>query len=113
AYNRQAIRVSLGNPQCHQASHSRGFPAKKTRTAAGRSCLQASFEGRGHKPHRAQKAGAYRSRPVIEAGNAMIKSLLIAPIRFYRYFLSPWVGHGCRFTPTCSAYAIEAIETHG
>lgn len=43
----------------------------------------------------------------------MIKALLIAPIRFYRYFLSPWVGHGCRFTPTCSAYAIEAIETHG
>lgn len=43
----------------------------------------------------------------------MIKSLLIAPIRFYRYFLSPWVGHQCRFTPTCSAYAIEAIQTHG
>ena len=43
----------------------------------------------------------------------MIRSLLIAPIRFYRYFLSPWIGHGCRFTPTCSAYAIEAIETHG
>lgn len=43
----------------------------------------------------------------------MIKALLIAPIRFYRYFLSPWVGHNCRFTPTCSAYAIEAIETHG
>ncbi|KAA0890987.1 membrane protein insertion efficiency factor YidD [Pusillimonas sp. ANT_WB101] len=43
----------------------------------------------------------------------MIRALLIAPIRFYRYFLSPWVGHGCRFTPTCSVYAIEAIETHG
>jgi len=43
----------------------------------------------------------------------MIRALLIAPIRFYRYFLSPWVGRQCRFTPTCSAYAIEAIETHG
>ena len=43
----------------------------------------------------------------------MIKSLLIAPIRFYRYFLSPWVGRSCRYTPTCSQYAIEAIETHG
>ena len=43
----------------------------------------------------------------------MIRTLLIAPIRFYRYFLSPWIGHGCRFTPTCSAYAIEAIQTHG
>ncbi|HLU15423.1 MAG TPA: membrane protein insertion efficiency factor YidD [Burkholderiaceae bacterium] len=43
----------------------------------------------------------------------MIKTLLIAPIRFYRYFLSPWFGWHCRFTPTCSVYTIEAIETHG
>lgn len=43
----------------------------------------------------------------------MIRQLLIAPIRFYRFFLSPWLGHQCRFTPTCSAYAIEAINVHG
>ncbi|MCI2808077.1 membrane protein insertion efficiency factor YidD [Eoetvoesiella caeni] len=43
----------------------------------------------------------------------MPQALLIAPIRFYRYFLSPWLGRNCRFTPTCSAYAIEAIEIHG
>ncbi|NYT84597.1 membrane protein insertion efficiency factor YidD [Pollutimonas harenae] len=43
----------------------------------------------------------------------MIKTLLIAPIRFYQYVLSPWVGRSCRFTPTCSQYAIEAIEIHG
>ena len=35
------------------------------------------------------------------------------PVRAYRLFLSPWVGHGCRFTPTCSAYALEALERHG
>ena len=43
----------------------------------------------------------------------MIKKILIAPIRFYRYFLSPWIGRSCRFTPTCSEYMIEAIESHG
>ena len=43
----------------------------------------------------------------------MIRRLLIAPIRFYRYIISPWLGYNCRFTPTCSAYAMEAIETHG
>ena len=40
-------------------------------------------------------------------------ALLIAPIRFYRFFLSPWIGRQCRFTPTCSAYALEALELHG
>jgi putative membrane protein insertion efficiency factor len=39
--------------------------------------------------------------------------LLALPIRAYRLVASPWVGHGCRFQPTCSAYAIEALETHG
>ena len=35
------------------------------------------------------------------------------PVRAYRVVLSPYVGHGCRFTPTCSAYAMEALEKHG
>jgi hypothetical protein len=32
------------------------------------------------------------------------------PVRFYRAVLSPWLGHSCRFQPTCSAYALEALE---
>ena len=38
---------------------------------------------------------------------------LVAPIRFYRRFLSPLLPPSCRFTPTCSQYAIEAIQVHG
>lgn len=38
---------------------------------------------------------------------------LISPIRAYRRFLSPLLPPSCRFTPTCSQYAIEAIEVHG
>lgn len=39
--------------------------------------------------------------------------LLALPVRGYRLLLSPWLGQACRFQPTCSAYAIEALETHG
>ncbi len=38
---------------------------------------------------------------------------LIWLIRLYPLTLSPWLGRGCRFQPTCSAYAIEALERHG
>ncbi len=39
--------------------------------------------------------------------------LLALPVRAYRLVLSPWVGHYCRYQPTCSAYALEALERHG
>jgi len=34
-------------------------------------------------------------------------------LRMYRQFLSPMLPHACRFVPTCSEYAIEAVERHG
>ena len=40
-------------------------------------------------------------------------AVLIAPIRFYRRFVSPLLPPSCRFSPTCSQYAIEAIRLHG
>ena len=40
-------------------------------------------------------------------------ALLVAPIRFYQRFVSPMFPPCCRFTPTCSAYAIEALQKHG
>ena len=42
-----------------------------------------------------------------------MKSLLIKLIRVYQYLLSPWIGNQCRFYPTCSEYARQAIEDHG
>ena len=39
--------------------------------------------------------------------------LLILPIRFYQKYISPLKPPTCRFTPTCSQYAIEAIRKHG
>lgn len=38
---------------------------------------------------------------------------LIGLVRAYRLLLSPWLGSSCRFEPTCSAYALQALQTHG
>jgi len=43
----------------------------------------------------------------------VIARLLAAPVRIYRRWLSPLKPPLCRFMPTCSSYAIEALETHG
>jgi uncharacterized protein len=42
-----------------------------------------------------------------------MRRLLILLINAYRYLLSPWLGQNCRFHPTCSCFAREAIELHG
>lgn len=42
-----------------------------------------------------------------------MKRLLLGLIRFYRNRISPLFPPRCRFTPTCSAYALEAIEKYG
>ena len=43
----------------------------------------------------------------------LLQRLLILPIRFYKCCISPLMPHCCRFYPSCSTYAIEAIERHG
>lgn len=43
----------------------------------------------------------------------MMKALLIGAVRAYRLLLSPWLGNACRFEPSCSAYAIQALQRHG
>lgn len=39
--------------------------------------------------------------------------IISLPVRAYRLLWSPWVGHNCRYQPTCSAYALEALSKHG
>ena len=43
----------------------------------------------------------------------MIRAALIGLVKGYRLLLSPWLGSACRFTPTCSAYSLQALEQHG
>ncbi len=42
-----------------------------------------------------------------------MKRVLLAIIRFYKRAISPYLPPSCRFTPTCSEYAVEAIQKHG
>lgn len=42
-----------------------------------------------------------------------MKRVMLALIRFYRTCISPYTPPACRFTPTCSQYAMEAIEKYG
>jgi putative membrane protein insertion efficiency factor len=43
----------------------------------------------------------------------IVQRLLMGVVRGYRLLLSPWLGSSCRFEPTCSAYALEALAQHG
>ena len=45
--------------------------------------------------------------------NSILSELIIKCIKAYRFILSPWLGNQCRFYPSCSNYAIEAVQKHG
>ena len=42
-----------------------------------------------------------------------MKTLVLMMLRFYQGAISPWLPPSCRFQPTCSAYAMEAVKKHG
>jgi uncharacterized protein len=49
----------------------------------------------------------------VHAATRVLRGLVLAPIVFYRRFISPYTPPTCRYRPTCSAYAEEAIRVHG
>ncbi len=51
--------------------------------------------------------------PSVESGSSAAGNTALAALRFYQKFLSPLKGATCRFYPSCSQYAIEAIQLHG
>lgn len=50
---------------------------------------------------------------LLQLPRALLSLVLVVSIRGYQIFISPLLGQNCRFTPTCSAYAIGAIRKHG
>lgn len=54
-----------------------------------------------------------KSTAILRIGMNITQSVLLLLLRSYKLLLSPWLGSNCRFTPSCSAYAMEAIQIHG
>jgi putative membrane protein insertion efficiency factor len=53
------------------------------------------------------------TRAALWASGAPVRLVLIGLIRLYQFTLSGWLGGQCRFYPSCSNYAVEAIARHG
>ena len=53
------------------------------------------------------------SRNARSSSRIILEALALAPIHIYRLMVSPLLGPACRFEPSCSAYAVEAIREHG
>lgn len=49
----------------------------------------------------------------MSGGTKLASAIVKAPVRFYRTFISPLKPPTCRFYPTCSEYALQAIDEHG
>jgi putative membrane protein insertion efficiency factor len=50
---------------------------------------------------------------LLEGLHRMVIGLMILPIKFYKYSISPLLPNSCRHFPTCSEYCIEALRVHG
>ncbi len=50
---------------------------------------------------------------MLELLTSLVARFLIALIKCYQYLLSPFIGQQCRFSPSCSQYAIDAIKKYG
>jgi uncharacterized protein len=50
---------------------------------------------------------------VARACDRTLGAIVAWPVRGYRLLLSSWLGSACRFTPTCSSYALQALDSHG
>jgi uncharacterized protein len=50
---------------------------------------------------------------VVSSLSQLPRRLLIGAVQAYRYLLKPWLGNACRFEPSCSQYALDALRRHG
>lgn len=53
------------------------------------------------------------NRSAVGILRATARTMALFPVYFYRYLLAPFFAGSCRYDPSCSAYAVAAVETHG
>ena len=63
--------------------------------------------------HESDTVSVEPSPTLLQRFNRTVAGLMLVLIGFYSRFISPMIGPRCRFTPTCSAYGLEAIQKHG
>jgi putative membrane protein insertion efficiency factor len=95
-----------GSRMFHATSIDRLTPAP--RTGAGRKTVPSTL--REEAP---EVDPADRRRVRALPGTARARDIVALPVRLYRFFLAPLLPSCCRFYPTCSEYALEALMTHG
>lgn len=66
-----------------------------------KSCCKDAFENDSVK-----KSAAFSAKSILSFP-------FVAVIKFYQWVISPWLGPKCRYTPTCSHYAVEAFQKYG
>lgn len=69
-------------------------------------------ETRAHRPEAGGRSGRRRGVFGAWAGDAAAGTLMVL-LRAYQVAVSPWLPPACRYSPTCSEYAIEAVRRHG
>jgi len=118
-HHRAETRGWCSGTQPHQAAPPGGFPAASARAAGGMGhCAQPSPRGRYGRlsgpgtgiaaPFPRQAAGR-----IVRCGGRALRLFLLGLIRFYQICLSPIISSSCRFYPSCSAYAYEAVAKWG
>ena len=113
----------LRNPEPHSAAAARGFPAEPGGYCAGvghRSESAPCSCGASLRGPDERIAAAISWRPAARwfrtlgaAALDMMSRIVLVLIRVYQLLISPALPSSCRFYPTCSAYAYEAVETWG
>ncbi len=86
------------------------FSEKHCQISSIQENVKKSHPEKNRKPSKQSQEGR---RCFISRLHTFLKMLVKMPVYFYRLFISPFLGMNCRFLPSCSQYALEAIEIHG